>query len=147
MNFDFQKELEGLEGGKVVKGFKPTFEHYIDGARFSFDTQGKKQIGLIQSGAAKGNWFEKGADGRYKITLKNGINALELKKGKTFWFLPSAEAACEFIAKAVVAAEAGEFDAYLTATRRAKKAETDKAVDAVVTKVKTNGASKGAAAA
>ena len=143
MTFDFDKELDGLEGGRNDKGYKPTFESYIDQARFNFETQGKKMIALIQSGSKKGNWFEV-INGRYKVTLKNGITALELRKGYTFWWHATAESACEFIAKAIVAVEGGEFDAHLTASKRVKKADADKAVNAVVEKVKSNGSANGA---
>lgn len=135
--FDFYAELGELEGGKNVKGYVPRFETYVEQARFNFAKSGKEQIELIESGGGKankrglktGNWFEQLSDGRFKITFKNGITAMELVAGRTYFVVPSAEAACTLIAKAMVEAEKGSLDKMFEATKRKEPKKEGKPKD------------------
>ena len=122
-SFDFFAELTDIDCGtdKKHKAAKPTFESLLDKARYTFIETGKKQIDLILNGSEKrnkygseiGTWYEKQKDGRYKIMFKSGTTVLELKPNTTYYMLADAEAACEFIAKAIVSAEMHRFDTYL----------------------------------
>jgi hypothetical protein len=121
--FDFFAELTDFEGGTDVKhkAVKPTFESLLDEARFKFIATAKKQIDLILNGSDKRNkygheigaWYEKQKDGRYKVTFKSDSTVLELVPNKTYFLLADAELACQFIAKAIVTAEAHGFDKHL----------------------------------
>ncbi len=151
MPMDFLSELDDVEGGAYVKGYKRRFDDPIEAARFNFAKNGKEQIDMItakngkvnKSGYQTGNMFEELAGGKFKVTLKNGISILELKPGKTYWLMADADKACQFIAKAIVAAEGGEFDDFFKATARKAKSDEkttgDKLVDSVKAS-KTNGA-------
>lgn len=57
----------------------------------------------------------------------------------TYYFLPNDEAACEFIAKAIVAAEKGQFDKHFEALKREKKEDKNKGAQQVISKFKGNG--------
>jgi hypothetical protein len=133
-DFDFFSELGQLEGGAAVKGYVPRFETYEEQARFNFARMGKEQIELIESGEGKqnkqgrrsGNWFEELSDGRFKVTFKNGITAMELIAGRTYFVVKDATAACQLIAKAMVEAEKGSLDAQFVATKRKETKKEEK---------------------
>jgi len=136
----FLSELNTLKGGTNKTTKRPSFTELLDKARFDFIQTGKAQIDKIKAGEGTLNkygnlqnaWSERTAHG-YKVSFKSGGKTLELLKGKTYFYVPDADTACELIAKCVIAAENHELDDKLV-NKQAEKAE--KPAAAFIAKVK-----------
>jgi hypothetical protein len=142
----FLDELEQTEGGEVSKNYVPRFTDPIEAGRFHFAKNSRIAIDEIKNGTLNkdgveaGHWWKK-KDGKYQITFKNGITLMELAPKKTFYILASVDKACEFIAKAAIAAEKGEFDPVFKTTARKSstkpvKSDADNVIDALKAKQK-----------
>lgn len=127
----FLAELNTIDGGKVNKEKRPDFHDLLDKARYNFISTGKDQIDKIRAGEGTLNkygnrctaWTEKTPHG-YKVTFKSGSKTLELVPGKTYFNQPDAEAACELIAKCIIAAENKALDDKLMVQPKPEKVRT-----------------------
>jgi len=128
----FLNELNATEGSTVKKKKRIVFETAIDEARYIFVADSMKQIDALQNmsgrqdkrGAYNTAWTQLDRDGSVKVTFKSGTKVLELVEGKTYFVCQSVDAACQLIAKAAIAAERGEMDAYLSISKKQKKPST-----------------------
>ncbi|KPF48331.1 hypothetical protein IP87_02915 [beta proteobacterium AAP121] len=124
-------ELSSIEGGTLTKDKRPTFHDLLDKARYNFIQTGKGQIDKIRAGEGNLNkfgnlctaWTEKVSKG-YRVTFKSGASALEIVPGKTYFYVPDADAACELIAKCIIAAEGNMLDDMLVTTPKPQKVRT-----------------------
>lgn len=131
INNQFLAELNRIDGGKITKDKRPAFHDLLDKARYNFIQTGKDQIDKIRAGEGELNkfgnrctsWTEQTAKG-YKVTFKSGTTVLEIVPGKTYFYVPDVDAACELIAKCIIAAEGKLLDEMLVSAPKPQKVRT-----------------------
>ena len=139
-NFSFLDELDEVEGGESVKGYVPKKVDPVQSGRTSFNLYAKHLIAHIMSGFSTGKSYgtQRYPNGRVKLILRNGTKIMTLK-GKSYFMLPDAESASKFLAKAILASEAGEFDEEYKRTamkRRSAEGDEPTAADLVINQVR-----------
>lgn len=95
--------------------------------RTVFIQQARKQADAIKEGVTRGHWFRCEADGSYVVRLKNGAAALPLDGSNCEVYCTDADGAVAVLNLAITAAEAGELDSLLEATKGAPRTRKKKA--------------------
>jgi hypothetical protein len=88
--------------------------------RFKGKGEARRQVEVIQRVSP---WFKEQSDGSMVLTIKAGMSALEIEKGKSAVLIPSKDKLVEIIDFLIAAVREGEFDAAFQAIAEAKTAK------------------------